>query len=308
MKVIFMGTPDFAVPTLDALFKEHDVELVVTQTDKPKGRGKTLTPPPVKARALELGIEVYQPEDINSTESIEKIQGIDPDVIVVVAYGQILKEEILNCPTHKCINVHASLLPKYRGAAPLNWVVIKGECKTGTTIMEMDRGLDSGDMLSTCEMTIDEDMTAGDVHDQMMHEGSDLLIETLKNIESGNIERTPQDHDESTYAPIMDKKLGKIDWNTDAEDIKNLVRGTCPWPSAYFNYNDKNVKVLEVEVCDTLASGIPGSIVKVSNEGIVVNTKDKCVVLKKIQFPCKKPVTIEDYLRGNEFDCDIILG
>lgn len=308
MKVIFMGTPDFAVPTLDALFKEHDVSLVITQTDKPKGRGKAMTPPPVKARALELGLEVYQPEDINSPESIEKIKAINPDVIVVVAYGQILKDEILDCPTHKCINVHASLLPKYRGAAPLNWVVIKGESKTGTTIMEMNRGLDSGDMLSTCEMTIEEDMTAGDVHDKMMYDGSELLIETLKNIEEGNIEKVPQDHDKSTYAPIMDKKLGKIDWNTDAKDIKNLVRGTCPWPGAYFNYKDKNVKVLEVEVCDSSKGGVPGSIVKVSSEGIVVNAKDKCVVLKKIQFPGKKAVSIEDYLRGNEFDSDIILG
>lgn len=307
MKVIFMGTPDFAVPTLDELNKEHDVSLVITQTDKPKGRGKTLTPPPVKARALELGLEVYQPEDINTKESIEKIKEINPDIIVVVAYGQILKEEILNLPKYKCINVHASLLPKYRGAAPLNWVVINGEETTGVTIMEMSKGLDTGDMLSKCELVIG-DMTAGDVHDKLMYSGSKLLIDTIKKIEDGSITKTPQNHDESSYAHMMDKKLGKIDWNNSALDIQNLVRGTQPWPGAFFKYEDKNVKLLEVDICEKSTDGEVGLVTGVSNEGIIVNTKKGCVVLKKIQFPGKKAVSIEDYLRGNEFKSDIILG
>ena len=296
MNVVFMGTPDFAVPTLEALHSEHDVSLVITQTDKPKGRGKALTPPPVKAKALELGLEVYQPEDINSDESIEKLRSINPDIIIVVAYGQILKAEILNLPKYRCINVHASLLPKYRGAAPLNWVVINGEAKTGVTIMEMAKGLDTGDMLSKSELEISEDMTAGDVHDKLMISGSELLIDTLKKIENEEIEKTPQNDSESTYAAIMDKGLGKIDWNKSAKEIKNLVRGTYPWPGAYFKYKDKNIKVLEVDICNKHKDEENGKVIEVSTDGIIVNTSENCVVLKKIQFPGKKAVTIEDYL------------
>ena len=184
MKVIFMGTPDFAVPTLELLEKEHEVSLVITQPDRPKGRGKQMTPPPVKAKALELGIEVYQPESINTEESISKIKEISPDIIIVVAYGQVLNEEILNLPKYKCVNVHASLLPKYRGAAPLNWVIINGEEKSGITIMEMNKGLDTGDMISKREIAIDDDMTAGELHDELMHVGAELLIDTLKDIEN----------------------------------------------------------------------------------------------------------------------------
>lgn len=308
MKVIFMGTPDFAVPTLEALNKEHEVSLVITQTDKPKGRGKQMCPSPVKEKALELGIEVYQPEDVNTEESIKKIKDIKPDIIIVVAYGQILKSEILNAPLYKCINVHASLLPKYRGAAPLNWVVIEGEKKTGVTIMEMCEGLDCGDMMNKEELVIEEDMTAGDVHDTLMDIGSDLLMDTLREIECGDCRRIPQDHDQSTYAPIMDKKLGQIDWNKSAVEIRNLVRGTQPWPSAYFRYGDKNVKVLEVEVSDKTHKEEAGYVVDVNKDGIEVNTKCGTLILKKIQFPCKKAVTIEDYLRGNDFEKGIILS
>lgn len=308
MKAIFMGTPDFAVPTLEELAKEHDVRLVITQTDKPKGRGKTLTPPPVKVKAKELDIEVYQPEDINSEESIQKIREINPDVIVVVAYGQILKEEILNLPKHKCINVHASLLPKYRGAAPLNWVVINGEEKSGVTIMEMNKGLDTGDMLSKCELIIDEDMTAGDVHDNLMIDGSRLLLETLKEIEEGKVEKTSQNDSLSSYALIMNKNLGRIDWNKSAREIRNLIRGTFPWPGAFFKYKDKNVKVLEASICEDTTDEEVGKVLEVSNEGIVVSTGDGCLILKKVQFPGKKAVNVEDYLRGNEFETDIILS
>lgn len=308
MKVIFMGTPDFAVPTLEALNKEHEVSLVITQTDKPKGRGKLMCPSPVKVKALELGIPVFQPENINTEDSIAKIREIQPDIIIVVAYGQILKSELLNLPKYKCINVHASLLPKYRGAAPLNWVVIDGEKKTGVTIMEMSEGLDCGDMMSKEELIIEEDMTAGDVHDTLMDIGSDLLMNTLCQIEGGDCKRVPQDHDDSSYAPIMDKKLGQIDWNKSAVQIKNLVLGTQPWPSAYFTMDDKNVKVLEVEVSESTSDKAPGYVLDVSNDGIKVNTADGTIILKRVQFPCKKAVTIEDYLRGNEFQSGIILS
>ncbi len=308
MKVIFMGTPDFAVPTLEALSKEHEVSLVITQTDKPKGRGKLMCPSPVKVKALELGIPVFQPENINTEDSIAKIREVEPDIIIVVAYGQILKSELLNLPKYKCINVHASLLPKYRGAAPLNWVVIDGEKKTGVTIMEMCEGLDCGDMMSKEELIIDEDMTAGDVHDTLMDIGSDLLMNTLCQIEGGDCKRVAQDHDESSYAPIMDKKLGQIDWNKSAVQVRNLVLGTQPWPSAYFTMDGKNVKVLEVEVCTETSDKPVGYVLDVSPYGIKVNTADGTVILKKVQFPCKKAVTIEDYLRGNEFESGIILS
>lgn len=308
MKVIFMGTPDFAVPTLEALEKEHKVSLVITQGDKPRGRGKKMMPPPVKAKALELGLDVYQPEDINSEESIEKIKQLNPDVIVVVAYGQILKEEILNSPPYKCVNVHASLLPKYRGAAPLNWVVINGEDKTGVTIMEMSKGLDTGDMLEKCELVITDDMTAGDVHDRLMYDGSELLLQTLKKIEDGSVVKTPQNDDESTHAAMMDKTLGRIDWNKSAREIRNLVRGTFPWPGAYFKYEDKNIKVLEADICDKTTDAEVGKVLEVSQEGITVAAKEGCLILKKIQFPGKKAVSVEDYLRGNQFKSDIILS
>lgn len=307
MRVIFMGTPDFAVPTLEALEKEHEVSLVISQEDKQRGRGKKMMPPPVKAKALELGLDVYQPKDINSKESIERIKQADPDIIVVVAYGQILSEEILNLPKYKCLNVHASLLPKYRGAAPLNWVVINGEEKTGVTIMEMSKGLDTGDMLSKCELIIDRDMTAGEVHDHLMEDGSDLLIKTLRDLEQGRVDKEPQDHDESTYAPMMDKKLGEIDWSKSAEDIRNLVRGTFPWPGAYFKYDDKNVKLLEAEVTKGKIDEEAGKVIEVSKDEIIINTGKDALVLKKIQFPGKKAVSVEDYLRGNEFKENIIL-
>ncbi|AFS78691.1 methionyl-tRNA formyltransferase Fmt [Gottschalkia acidurici 9a] len=307
MKAIFMGTPDFAVPTLEALNKEHEVSLVITQPDKPKGRGKLLSPPPVKEKAMELGIEVYQPKDINTEESIAKIREISPDIIVVVAYGQLLKEDILNLPKYKCVNVHASLLPKYRGAAPINWVVINGEEKTGVTIMEMSKGLDAGDMISKRELLIDSNMTAGELHDKLMYIGSELLAETLKEIENGTAIKEPQDHSLSTYAHMMDKSLGKIDWNKKGIEIKNLIRGTQPWPSSYFQYENKNIKVLDAEVVDKFKDGENGKVVEVSEKGIAVNVNDSCLILKKIQFPGKKPMTIEEFLRGNEFKTDITL-
>ena len=307
MKVIFMGTPDFAVPTLELLEKEHEVSLVITQPDRPKGRGKQMTPPPVKAKALELGIEVYQPESINTEESISKIKEISPDIIVVVAYGQVLNEEILNLPKYKCVNVHASLLPKYRGAAPLNWVIINGEEKSGITIMEMNKGLDTGDMISKREIAIDDDMTAGELHDELMHVGAELLIDTLKDIENGTATKEVQDDSMSSYAHMMDKSLGKIDWNKSALDIKNLVRGTQPWPGAYFEYENKIVKVFETDICDEMKETENGKVVKVNEEGIFVSVKDGYIILKKIQVPGKRSMTIEEFLRGNEFKTDVIL-
>lgn len=303
-----MGTPDFSVPTLEKIHEAgHEVCLVVTQTDKPKGRGKKLTPQPVKVKAQELGLEVYQPKNVNCEESIIRLKEIAPEVIVVVAYGQILKEEILNLPTYGCINVHASLLPKYRGAAPINWVIINGEKTTGITTMYMEKGLDTGDMLLKEEMHIMENETAGQLHDRLMTLGAQLLIDTLDKMGKGTVTRIPQDHDQSSYAAMMDKDLGEINWNKSATDIFNLVRGTDPWPSAITRYQGKKIKISDVKVLEKFKDGQPGEVVQVNNDGIYVNTKDSCIVIRRIQFPGKRMMTVSDFLKGNEFKAGEIL-
>lgn len=308
MKVVFMGTPDFAVPCLEKLFEaNYEIPLVITQPDKPKGRGKSIAFPPVKEKAIELDLKVCQPQNVNSPEMVSILQDINPDVIAVVAFGQILKEDVLNLPRYGCINVHASLLPQYRGAAPINWVIINGENKTGITTMKMDRGLDTGDMLVKKEIPIEDKDNAGDLHDKLMALGAEVLLDTLKAIKNDEITPTPQNNSLSSYAPIMSKELGRINWNLTAEEIKNLVRGTFPWPGAYFIYGDYHVKVLEVEACEAFKEGKPGEVVKVDNKGIYINTKSGCLVIKKLQFPGKKKMYIEDFLRGNNFDIGIVL-
>lgn len=307
MKVIFMGTPDFAVPTLERIAEDgHDVKLVITQQDKKRGRGKKLQFTPVKEKAAELGIDVYQPENVNSEESIEKIREADPDVIVVVAYGQIMKKDILDMPKYGCLNVHASLLPKYRGAAPINWVIINGEKKSGNTIMRMNEGLDTGNMISKSEIEIGRDMNAGELHDILMADGAELLSETLKNLEKENIEGEVQDDSLSCYAPMMDKSLGRIDWEKSNEDIFNLIRGTQPWPGSFFDYNGETVKVKKAEVSDKKSDKEPGTIISVDNSGIAVAAGEGVIVLKEIQFPGKRAMSVEDYLRGNEIEKTVL--
>lgn len=309
MKVVFMGTPDFAVPALDKLYKEgHLIELVITQPDKPKGRGKKLLPTPVKSKGIELGLEVYQPKNINSKESIDKLSELDPDVIVVVAYGQILKEEILNIPKFGCVNIHASLLPKYRGAAPINWAIINGEKKSGITTMLMEKGLDSGDMLLKKEIQIDEGMTAGELHDRLMEIGSTLIIDTLSGLENHTIEPKKQNHELSTYAPMMDKTLGEIDWKAPKENIKNLVRGTNPWPVAYSYYKGKKFKIYRLDISEEKYSGELGEILKANDEGIFVMAQNGTVIIKEIQFPGKKKMDVRNFLKGNTIELGEKLG
>lgn len=301
MKIVFMGTPDFAVASLEEIAdKGHEVKLVITQQDKKRGRGKKIRYTPVKEKALELGLEVFQPEDINSLESLDTIKRAEPDIIIVVAYGQILKEDILNLPKYGCINVHASILPKYRGAAPINWVIINGEDKTGNSIMRMDSGLDTGDVLKKSEIKIDKDMNAGELHDILMEDGAKLLSETIENID--NLKGEKQDDSKSSYAPMMDKSLGKIDWNKRNIDIYNLIRGTQPWPGSYFFYNGENVKVKKADTIDLNTDSEPGKIIEIDDEGILIQTKEGCIKLKEIQFPGKKSMTVADYLRGNKIE------
>lgn len=308
MKVIFMGTPEFAVPTLEKLSEAgHEVSLVITQEDKQRGRGKKIQYTPVKEKALELGIEVYQPANVNSEESVEKIKGINPEVIVVVAYGQILSEEILSLPEYRCLNVHASILPKYRGPAPLNWAVINGESESGVTIMEMAKGLDTGDMIKVSEVAIGDEMTAGELHDRLMHVGAEALVDTLSDIESGTAEKTPQDHDESSYAPMMNKELGHIDWSKGAETLRNLIRGTQPWPGSYFYMDDKMVKVRKARVENMMSGGEVGEVVKADSSGIYIKTSDGLLVVEDIQTPGKRWMSAEEYLRGNKINIGVVL-
>ncbi len=309
MKIVFMGTPEFAVPTLDALYNSgHNIALVITQQDKPKGRGKKVLPTPVKEKALELDLEVYQPTSVNSQEAINRLKEIKPDCIVVAAFGQILKKEVLNIPKYGCLNVHASLLPKYRGAAPINWAVINGEEKTGITIMEMDEGLDTGNILKMREIPIEEDDDSSTIAHKLAILGGQLIVETLDDIEKGNITKIPQDDKLSTYAPMLSKKMGRIDWNENGENIKNLVRGLKPWPLAFTVYKGQNIKVHKVRKVEKFSDKPNGTVVKVSKEGIFVNCKDSCIVIEELQFPGKKKLHVEEYLRGNQFDEGVVLG
>lgn len=308
MKIVFMGTPYFAVPTLKVLFERgYSIDLVITQKDKPKGRGKKVQYTPVKDEALNYGLEVYQPESINNEEAIEKIKAINPDFIIVVAYGQILKKEILEIPKYGCYNVHASLLPKYRGAAPINWAIINGEKQTGVTIMEMEKGLDTGDMVLWESISINNDDDAITVHDRLSDLGGNLIIEALEGIIAEQLSKTPQDNSLSTYASMMNKEMGKINWNDSSNNIKNLVRGLKPWPSAYTHYKEEVLKIHKVSVEDKLEEGQNGSIIKVNNRGIYVKTSDKIIVIEELQFPGKKKLTVEEYLRGNSIEKGIVL-
>lgn len=308
MKIIFMGTPDFAVPTLESLFSEgYSIDLVITQKDKPKGRGKKVQYTPVKEKALELGLEVYQPNNVNDAESMEIIKSLNPDFIVVVAYGQILKKQILESPKYACLNVHASLLPKYRGAAPINWAIVNGEKETGITIMEMGEGLDTGDMILWESIPIGLDDDYPTIHDELSKIGGSLIVDSLENIKNDNFSKTVQDHSLSSYASMLRKETGIINWNDTGKNIKNLVRGLKPWPSAYTKYKEDIVKIHEVDIIDKIKDGQIGEIVRVDNEGIYVNTLDKTIVIKELQFPGKKKLSTIDYLRGNSIEEGIIL-
>ncbi len=309
MKIVFMGTPEIATGCLQKIIDEkHEVIGVVTQPDKPQNRGKKLGMPPVKELALKYDIPVYQPVRAREESFIETLKELNPDVIVVVAFGQILPKAILDIPKLGCINVHVSLLPKYRGAAPINWVIINGETKTGVTTMYMDEGLDTGDMILKTEFNLDDEITAGELHDQMMEIGSQTLKETLDLIEKGCAPREKQNHDEFTYAPMMNKALGNIDWNKSAKEIHNLVRGVNPWPSAYTTYQDNTMKVWKSKVLSETSDKTCGTILKVDKDGMRVSTKDNVILIEELQMPGKKRVLVSEYIKGNSIESDKVLG
>lgn len=308
MKIVFAGTPEFAVPTLEELFKNgYDIPLVITRQDKPKGRGKKVQYTPVKEKALELGLEVYQPDNINNDESLRILNEIKPDFLIVVAYGQILKKRVLDIPSIDSLNVHASLLPKYRGAAPINWSIINGEEETGVTIMKIEEGLDTGDMISKGIVPILEEDDATSIHDKLSKLGGELLVSTLKNIIDGKAIYTPQDDKESSYAPMLYKDTGRIDWNKPAKEIFNHVRGLTPWPGAFTHFNDDLVKVHKVKLSEKISQGEVGKIIEVSKDGVFVSAMDRVVIIEELQFPNKRRMKVSEYLAGNTIETGIRL-
>lgn len=311
MKIIFMGTPDFAKESLEALYNaKYEILAVVTNPDRPKGRGMKMIASPVKEFALEKGIKIYQPEKVrNNEEFISEIKALKPDVICVVAYGKILPKEILEIPSKGCINVHGSLLPKYRGAAPIQWAVLNGDKKTGVTTMYMDVGMDTGDMILKQETQIGEDETTGELWERLSKIGGDLLVKTLKEIENKTAPRIKQG-DDFTMAPMLDKSMAKIDWeNKTALEIKNLVRGLNPIMGAYTFLNGKKIKFWKVDVAkDIFADGdmefMKNGTVIVSDkrDGIYIKTKDGILKVFEIQGENAKKMPIQDYLRGNQIN------
>ncbi|HPU63829.1 MAG TPA: methionyl-tRNA formyltransferase [Mobilitalea sp.] len=309
MKVIFMGTPDFAVNTLREIVKAgHEVIGVVTQPDKAKGRGGKLSFPEVKEAALELNLPIYQPAKVKDPEFIQKIRDLKPEVIVVAAFGQILPKDILDIPTYGCINVHASLLPKYRGAAPIQAAIINGEKETGVTIMHMDVGLDTGDMILQEKVPIGEDETGGSLHDKLADLGAKLLVKALEQIKKGTAKRVPQDDSQATYAKMLDKEMGNIDFTKPAAYIERLIRGLNPWPSAYTKLNGKTLKLWKAAVKEYSACAKPGEVVEVNKDSIVVMTGKDALEILELQLEGKKRLSADEFLRGYKIEKGIVLG
>lgn len=309
MKIIFMGTPDFSVMTLESLVNAgHQVAAVVTQPDKPKGRSGKMQYPPVKAKALELNIPVYQPKKVKEPDFFEVIKKINPDVIVVIAFGQILPKIILDYPKYGCINIHASLLPKYRGAAPIQWSVINGEKETGITTMQMDVGLDTGDMIDRVVVPIEEKETGGSLHDKLMRAGSKLILETLEKIENNTAVFTKQSDENSNYAQMLTKQLGKLDFEKKAVELERLIRGLNPWPSAYTRINGKNLKIWEADVVKGDNTIAPGVVYEVTKDSFLVATADGALQINELQLEGKKRMSVSDFLRGYQLENGTRLG
>lgn len=299
MRVVFMGTPEFSVPVLEYLADEHEVVGVFTQPDRRGGRGKKWLPPPVKTSALERGIPVHQPERIKTAENEVLLRELAPDVIIVVAYGQIISQTILDIPAYGCINVHASLLPVLRGASPINMAIVRGHGKTGVTTMKMDAGLDTGDMLIWRSVPIGPEMTAGDLHDVLMHLGVEVLKETLENLDT--LEPVPQDDSRATYAPILTRTMALVDWSKDAGTIHDLVRGFNPWPVAYTRLKGERLKIYRTAVMDRADTGhAPGTVLECSKNGLIVQTGSGLINLIEIQAPGSKRMLSSAYALGHD--------
>ncbi|MCH5210260.1 MAG: methionyl-tRNA formyltransferase [Oscillospiraceae bacterium] len=309
MKILFMGTPDFAAAALKTLVSANrNVVGVVSQPDRPKGRGHKTVPTDVKKAASDAGLPVYQPESLKSNALMPLLEELRPDVIVVAAYGRILPEYIINYPKYGCINIHASLLPKYRGAAPIQWAIINGEKTTGVTTMKMDKGLDTGDMLLKSETEIGEYETAEELFDRLAVIGGELLLETLDALENGTVTPVPQNHDEHTYAPMISKETGRIDWKRSAYEISKLICGMNSWPLASTEYKDSIVKIAEARVCADTSDKQPGTILALEKgKGLKIACGEGTLYIKTAQFPNSKRMNVEDYARGHEIEIGAVL-
>ncbi len=309
MKVLFMGTPDFAVDALEALIQsEHEVVGVVTQPDKPKGRGKEMQFPPVKECAVKYNIPVYQPVKVKTPEGVEMLRSFGADIFVVAAFGQILSKEILDMPKYGCINIHASLLPKYRGAAPIQWAVIDGEKQSGVTIQQMNEGIDTGDILLKAVVDLDPKETGESLYEKLSKAGAELVLQVLPMIEAGTVKPEKQDDSLSTHAGKLTKALGCIDWNKSAVEIERLIRGLNSWPSAYTSFHGKTLKIWEADVVEKSAAGEPGSVAEVNKTDIIVNTGDGQLCLQSIQLEGKKRMAVKDFLLGYKVEAGETLG
>ena len=300
MNLVFMGTPDFAVPTLKTLdMSRHSILGVVTQPDRPKGRGQEMQASPVKQYALDKGLKVYQPEKASAPEFVSELSELKPDLIVVIAYGQILRENLLSLPRHFCMNIHASLLPKYRGAAPINWAIINGDKESGVTTMKMDKGLDTGDMLLMKKIAIEKDDTAQDLHDKLSEAGGVLALETIDQLEKGMLKFIPQNDAESTYASKLKKEDGCLHWDQEAETLRNRVRGMEPWPGAFGFLKGKRLRFCRVETGPGEKDDTPGTVMRVSDYGIEIGTLKDRIIVTEIQPEGKKRMTVKSYLQGH---------
>lgn len=308
MKILFMGTPDIAAVSLKKLIAEgFDVVGVVTQPDKPRGRKQVLTPPETKLAAVEAGIPVFQPEKLKNGELSEVLKELNPDLIAVVAYGKMLPEYILNFPEYGCINMHASLLPAYRGAAPIQQAVINGDKVTGVTTMKMDLGMDTGDILLSRAIEIGIHETSGELFDRIALLGADVLAETIKNIDK--ITPKPQDDEKATYAPMLKKEMANIDWSMSAYRVMKLIYGMNPWPCAYTQYNGDVIKIFSAEKSDDEPNVKPGEIIGFEkNKGLKIKCGTGCVYIREIQIPGSRRMSAEDYLRGHEMKNGTVLG
>jgi len=309
LRIIFMGTPDFAVPVLQSLINSrHEVVAVVTQPDRPKGRGKNMQFSPVKECALAHNIPVMQPVNVSVPEVIDELRAYEPELIVVVAFGQFVTKKIREMPKYGCINVHASLLPKYRGAGPIQWAVIDGEKESGVTTMQMDAGLDTGDMLLKTVVPLEKEETGGSLFEKLSKAGANLLLETLEKLEEGSIVPEKQGESPTPYAKMLTKEMGNLDWNKEAVLLEQLIRGLNPWPSAYTHLNGKTLKIWSAQVEERETTEKPGTVVEVNKKELKVQTGKGILSLKEVQIEGKKRMEIDAFLRGNTVEEGTVLG
>lgn len=308
-RIIFMGTPDFAVPSLEALIQgSFEVVAVVTQPDRPKGRGRKLVPPPVKLMAEKYGIDLYQPAKIRSPEFINILKSYDPDLIVVAAYGKILPESIIDLPRHGCVNVHGSLLPRHRGAAPIQWSIIKGDPEVGVTIMQMDKGMDTGDILMKASITPEPDETSGTLFPKIARLGSHTLMDTLDMLTEGGLAMIDQDASMATSAPMLRKDNGLIDWSKPAIEIHCLIRGLDPWPTAFSFLDDKKFQFFKPEIVHQNSTKHPGTLLRADREGLLIATGNFCLLIREIQTEGKRRMEVGDFLNGWPLEPGCVFG